>query len=101
MLSVAVGWELYERTGSAFALGLVGLVELVPVVVLALPAGQAADRFRRRDLAMAAHGLMGLCAAGLAVASAFEAPVWTIYALIFFTGLGGTFRSPAVGAMLP
>lgn len=101
MLSVAVGWQLYERTGSAFALGLVGLVELIPVVVLALPAGQAADRFRRRDLAMAAHALLGLCAAGLAIASALAAPLWIIYTLLFFTGVGGTFRSPAVGSMLP
>jgi MFS family permease len=101
MLSVAVGWELYERTGSAFALGLVGLIEIVPVVLLSLPAGQAADRFRRRDLAMGAHSLLGACAAGLAMASALHAPVWVLYVLIFFTGVAGTFRSPAVGAMLP
>ena len=101
MLSVAVGWELYEKTQSAFALGLVGLVQLIPVLVLALPAGQAADRLRRRDLAMAAHGLLGLCALGLALASKLGAPLWAYYALLLLTGVAGAFRSPAVGAMLP
>jgi MFS family permease len=101
MLSVAVGWQLYERTGSAFALGLVGLVQIVPVVLLALPAGQLADRLPRRDLAMVAHALLCLCAAGLALVSAAGGPTWTIYALLFGTGVAGAFRSPSVGAMLP
>ena len=43
MLTVAVGWELYERTGSALALGLVGLTEMTAMVLLTLPAGHLAD----------------------------------------------------------
>ena len=101
MLSISVGWQLYDRTGSAWALGLVGLVQIVPVVVLALPAGQAADRVPRRPLAMAAHGVLALCAAGLALVSFFHAPDWAIYALLFCTGIGTAFRSPSVSAMLP
>ena len=101
MLSVAVGWELYEKTHSAFALGMVGLVQLLPVLFLALPAGHFADTLRRRDLAMAAHGLLGLCAFGLAAASRFGAPLWVFYVLLLFTGVAGAFRSPSVGAMLP
>ena len=49
MLGVAVGWELYERTRNPLALGLVGLVEIVPVLLLALPAGHVGPRDRARD----------------------------------------------------
>jgi MFS family permease len=48
MLEVAIGFELYERTHSALALRLVGLVEIVPVLLLALPAGHVADRLERK-----------------------------------------------------
>src|SRR5206468_11228463 len=44
MLALAVGWELYERTSSALALGIVGLVQVLPVLTLALVAGHVADR---------------------------------------------------------
>ncbi len=43
MIDVAIGWELYERTNRALALGFVGLVQVVPIILLALPAGHAAD----------------------------------------------------------
>jgi len=52
MQAVAVGWELYERTGSALALGMVGLVEVLPLIVLALPAGHVADRYSRKRVLM-------------------------------------------------
>src|ERR1700719_589196 len=48
MQSVAIGWELYERTGSAMALAWVGLVQALPIVLFALPSGQLADRLDRR-----------------------------------------------------
>src|SRR6201997_2028555 len=50
MLAVAVEWEVYARTHSATALGLVGLVIAVPVVTLSLPAGHLADRFSRKRI---------------------------------------------------
>src|SRR6186997_2646976 len=50
MVSVAIGWELYERTGSAFALGLVGLVQILPVIVLVFISGHVADRFNRKRI---------------------------------------------------
>src|SRR5215467_15195031 len=50
MLAVAVEWEIYARTHSATALGLVGLVIAVPVVTLSLPAGHLADRFSRKRI---------------------------------------------------
>lgn len=101
MVSVAVGWQLYERTGSALALGLTGLFELAPVLVLSLPAGHAADRFRRRNVAMVAHGLLALSSAGLAVVSLTSAPVALVYGLCVCLGVAGTFRSPSVGSLLP
>jgi MFS family permease len=101
MLSVAVGWQLYDRTGSAWSLGLVGLVQIVPVLLLALPAGQAADRYPRRTLALFAHATLALTAAGLALVSHSQAPTWMIYALLFATGVGTSFRSPSVSSMLP
>jgi MFS family permease len=101
ILSVAVGWQLYERTGSPFALGMVGLVELVPVLVLALPAGIAADRIPRRKLAMAAHVVLGLCTLALAALTYFAGPVLLYYVVLFVVGVAIAFRSPAVGTMLP
>jgi MFS family permease len=48
MLEVAIGWQVYTNSRSALDLGLIGLAEFVPMFVLALPAGQLADRFSRR-----------------------------------------------------
>jgi MFS family permease len=101
ILSTAVGWQLYERTGSPFALGLVGLVQLLPVLVLALPAGVAADRIPRRKLAMAAHVVLGLCTLALAALTHFTGPVPLYYVVLFVVGVAVAFRSPSVGAMLP
>ena len=51
MLGVAVGWQLYELTGSALDLGLVGLAQFAPIVLLTLIVGQVADRYDRRLIA--------------------------------------------------
>src|SRR3974377_2180048 len=50
MLTVAVGWELYERTPSARALGLFGLTQMVPMVLFTLPAGHVADNYHRKRI---------------------------------------------------
>src|SRR5512146_1000571 len=52
MLSVAVGWQIYAITGRAFDLGLIGLVQFVPSLLLALPAGHVADQFERRRIVL-------------------------------------------------
>ena len=49
MLALLIGWKIYELTGSAFDLGLVGLIQFVPAVVLTLLIGHAADRYDRKD----------------------------------------------------
>ena len=100
MQAVAVGWQLYERTGSSWALGLTGLVEVIPALLLALPAGHVADRFDRRKIAMASQTLLSCAAVGLALVSWLSGPVWLIYVLLFCSGVGVAFTSPASNALL-
>jgi MFS family permease len=69
MLAVAVEWELYARTHSATALGLVGLVIAVPVVMLSLPAGHLADRFSRKRIILVSQIFSALASVALALVS--------------------------------
>ena len=101
MQSVAVGWELYQRTGSAAALGLVGLVQFLPVFVLSLPAGHAADRYSRRALLISAQGLMACVSLGLAILSLLHGPVSLLYLLLLLAGISQAFNSPARWALVP
>jgi MFS family permease len=101
MINVAVGWLLYERTGSAWALGLVGLVELAPALFLMVPAGNAADRYPRRNIGIAAHLLLASAAAGLAMVSWFGGPTWAIYSCLAVVGIGRSLSSPSVNTILP
>lgn len=101
MQSVAVGWELYQRTDSAAALGLVGLVQFLPVFALSLPAGQAADRYSRRTLLLSAQGLMACASIGLAVLSLLQGPVLFLYLCLLLVGISQAFNSPARWALVP
>src|SRR5437867_12478138 len=69
MLAIAVEWELYARTHSATALGLVGLVIAVPVVALSLPAGHLADRFSRKRIILVSQIFSALASVALALVS--------------------------------
>src|SRR2546426_3898795 len=69
MLAVAVEWEIYARTHSATALGLVGLVIATPVVALSLPAGHLADRFSRKRIILVSQIFSALASVGLALVS--------------------------------
>ena len=99
MLGVAVGWELYERTRDPLALGLVGLVEIVPVLLLALPAGHVADRRDRKWVVVAAMIAIAACALGLVGLSITTGPLPAIYALLFGVGVARAFQSPAFSAL--
>src|SRR5215212_2878997 len=66
MLAVAVEWEIYARTHSATALGLVGLAIAVPVVTLSLPAGHLADRFSRKQIILVSQIFSALASVALA-----------------------------------
>jgi MFS family permease len=99
--AVAVGWELYERTGSPAALGLTGLAQFLPVLLLALPAGQAADRYSRKGLLQAALAGMALASLGLAALSVVEGPVPLVYVCLVLAGVCRAFNSPARWSLLP
>ncbi|MEY2546601.1 MAG: hypothetical protein QOG48_1718 [Verrucomicrobiota bacterium] len=70
MLAVAVEWEIYARTHSATALGLVGLVFAIPIVGLSLPAGDLADRISRKHIILVAQIFSAITSAALALVSA-------------------------------
>ncbi|MBY0496115.1 MAG: MFS transporter [Cyanobacteria bacterium] len=101
MINVAVGWLLYERTAGAWSLGLVGVAELTPVLFLMVIAGNAADRYPRRNIGIFAHAVLTLAATGLALLSYFNGPTWAIYALLFMVGTARAFASPSVNTILP
>jgi MFS family permease len=101
MINVAVGWHLYERTGDAWSLGLVGVVELAPVLLLMIVVGNMADRYPRRNVAMFAHALVAFAAVGLALVSWLHGPTPAIYAFLAVIGIGRAFASPSVNTILP
>ena len=101
MQATAVGWELYRRTADPLYLGLVGIVQFVPIFLLALPAGHAADRHSRTGMLLGALTLALLAAVGLAVLSAFQGPVELTFLCLLLAGVGQAFGRPARWALLP
>ena len=100
MIGVAVGWELYLRTHSALALGLIGLVEVVPVLLLALPAGHVIDRHDRRIITMGSQLVAAVSAVGLAAVSLAHGPVPLVYVCLFFVGVARAVLGPVSSAMV-
>lgn len=101
MLQVALGWELYERTHSAFALGMVGLVTAVPAILLALPAGHLADKMDRKKIVILAQMLFVIMSVGLAIVSNVSGPIPLIFAILLVRGIGQAYNNPARSALLP
>jgi MFS family permease len=101
MLTVAVGWELYERTRSALALGLVGLTQMVPMILFTLPAGHVADNHDRQRIIVSMTLVIACASVGLTLISALGAPVFWIYFCLFLAGTARTFLWPASSAFLP
>ena len=102
MAQVAIGWQVYHIHRRPLDLGLVGLAEFVPLPLLALPAGQLADRLPRRALVAAATGLDAAVAAGLLVVTLAGAySVWPFYALAFGTGIASALGAPPSRALTP
>lgn len=97
--NIAVGWELYERTGSALALGGVGLVQVVPVMVLTLFAGHLADRSDRKRIMLLTTLVMGLSSLGLAVLSFTQGAIPLVYGCLLVTGIARAFNKPAADAL--
>ena len=99
--AMAIGWELYRRTHSASVLGLIGLVMIIPVYALALPAGHAADRHSRTRIFVLTQILLAAATLGLAAFSFSGGPLWVAYACLALTGVGQAFLRPARWALLP
>ena len=101
MLKVAVGWEMYERTGSALDLGYVGLVQYLPQLALVAVAGHITDSYNRKHILMAAVLLVAAAAIGLAFNSALKGPTFIMYICLFAAGTARAFWMPARSAFLP
>jgi MFS family permease len=100
--AVAVGWQIYDLTGSAFALGMVGLVQFLPTLLLVFVAGHAADRYERKRVAQVCLLVEALTALFLAWgAYAGSLTVVQIFIAMAVLGTAGAFESPTVGALLP
>jgi MFS family permease len=102
MLAVAVGWQIYELTNDPLALGLVGLAQFVPALLLLLIAGHVADRYDRRRVTTAAQIMQGGAAALLALGTAggFMSRD-LILGTVFLFAAGRTFEAPTMQALVP
>src|SRR3954464_8703269 len=102
MQSVAVGWQIYEITRRPLDLGLVGLAQFLPVVLLFLPAGHAADRFNRKKLVLLCYVGFAACYALLfETARSKTHNVSIIYAVLVLLGVVRAFNAPAGRSLLP
>ena len=101
MVSVAVGWELYERTHSALALGFVGLTQMIPMFAFTLPAGHVADNHDRKKVILLMIAIMAAASFGLALSSWHQSPVGWMYFWLFVSGAARTFVWPTSAAWLP
>ncbi|HLZ08670.1 MAG TPA: MFS transporter, partial [Chloroflexota bacterium] len=95
MMSLAIGWEIYERTRSAFALGMVGLVQLMPVILLVLVTGHVADRYNRQTIILLSKLVAIAASLGLAALSYTQGPTLAIYGCLLILGIGSAFNMPA------
>ena len=75
MLTMAVGWDLYEKTRSSLYLGLVGLTQMAPMVLFTLPAGHVADNYNRKRIIILMTFFIGCASLGLTFISNSNGPV--------------------------
>ena len=102
MLVVAVGWQVYELTHDPLDLGLIGLSQFLPFIVLVLPAGHVADHSDRRRIVAACFALQALGAVLLLAATRAGLPqVWPVFAIMGLFGIARAFSMPAAQALLP
>ncbi|MGX4643433.1 MFS transporter [Massilia sp. SYSU DXS3249] len=101
MQSVAVGWQVYQITGSLFDLGLIGLAQFAPFLVLILWAGHVADRYDRRKIIVLCM-LTQLLVSGLLLAftASGSRVVWPVFAVLMLFGSARAFMMPASQAVL-
>ena len=102
MLMVAVGWQMYDLTGSAWDLGLVGLLQFLPALALVLVTGDVVDRHHRARVPAACVGVQAAVALVLALAPWAGGPQrWLLLALSVVLGTAKAFQMPAQQALTP
>ncbi|HKB94634.1 MAG TPA: MFS transporter [Gaiellaceae bacterium] len=102
MLAVAIGWQVYAIHRNPLDLGLVGLCEFVPLPILALPAGQLADRMSRRlvsAIALAVH--VAIAAVLVAITLAGAHALWPFLGVAALAGVASAVGNPALRALTP
>ena len=99
--SIAIGWDMYQRTGEALSLGLVGLAQALPTMLLALPSGYLADRFDRPRLVMISLVAMTCTSLGLAALSYAGGSNFWMYVLLALDASAVMIGRPARVALLP
>jgi MFS family permease len=101
ILVVALGWHVYDLTHSAMSLGLIGLAQFLPQLLLTLPVGYIVDHHDRRRIALGAQTTCALLVAALALGSRFELHVTVIFACAALLGAARAFEPPAMQSLLP
>jgi MFS family permease len=102
MMGVIVSWQIYEITGSALQLGMIGLIQFLPPLALTLTAGQVADRYDRRWILRIGLTAQLVVPLGFIFLTNLAAPpIWAFYVLLLVLALARTFDSPAQQAILP
>ena len=102
MQAVAVGWQVYEITKRPLDLGLVGLAQFLPGMVLFLVSGHAADRFNRRNLLVVCEVGFACCFAQLlAITARGAVSIAAIYVVLVLLGVARSFNAPASRALFP
>jgi len=100
--AVAIGWTIYQLSNEPLALGLVGLVEFIPMALLVLPAGELCDRRDPRRVLAAGLALQMLCAGGLLTLTRIPCTrLWIFYPILLLSGAGRALADPASQALLP
>jgi MFS family permease len=101
MQSVAVGWQVYQMTHSLFALGLIGLAQFAPFLILILWAGHIADTHNRRNIIVGCFAAQLLCSAFLLLFTwSGSTVVWPVFAVLVLFGSARAFMMPASQAVL-
>jgi MFS family permease len=106
IVSVAVGWQIYDETRNAFLLGLVGLVQFAPAIVFVLVTGTVADRYNRRMVMAVCTVLEALCIATLAAYWILHAQnpgehgnIWPVFIILTLFGVARAFLTPATQSL--
>src|SRR5438874_2136954 len=100
--TAALPYQVFHRTGSSLAVGLLGIVQLGPLLVFSLVGGAFADRFDKRRLLLAVTGAALLCSATLAVNASLEHPqVWLLYVLGAVASAVFAVSFPVLRSLLP